>query len=83
MEHIFVQVAAKYHTTPEAVRKGIEEMIDECSNSNDPRIRAKWRAMSKNGRKPTPEEFIASCSLKLLSRPLASVMLDRKNIRNP
>ena len=70
-----VDVSTTY--TSNEVAKRLEQLpMDEQRKI----LRANWQTLSANGKKPTPEEFIASCALKMLSGRLAN---DRLNIRDP
>ena len=55
---ILRQVAAENGVTLQEVRAGIQETIDVCWNNPDPKIHAKWAAMSPLGKKPTVEEAL-------------------------
>lgn len=55
---ILMQVAAENHTTVEEVRREISAAIEAGMHNPDPEIQKKWRAMSKTGGTPTPEEAI-------------------------
>jgi len=55
---IMMRIAAENHTTVAEVRREISIAIEEGMNSPDPEIQKKWRAMSRTGEIPTPEEAI-------------------------
>ena len=55
---IMMRIAAENHTTVTEVRREISIAIEEGMNSPDPEIQKKWRAMSRTGGVPTPEEAI-------------------------
>lgn len=55
---ILMQVAAENHTTVEEVRREISAAIEAGMHNPDLEIQKKWRAMSKTGGTPTPEEAI-------------------------
>ncbi len=55
---ILMRIASENHTTVSEVRKEISIAIEEGMNSSDPEIQKKWRAMSRTGGMPTPEEAI-------------------------
>ena len=55
---ILMRIAAENHTTVAEVRKEISIAIEEGMKSSDPEIQKKWRAMSRTGEAPTPEEAI-------------------------
>jgi len=57
---ILMRIASENHTTVSEVRKEIS--IEEGMNSPDPEIQKKWRAMSRTGGMPTPEEAIICLS---------------------
>jgi len=59
---IMMRIAAENHTTVAEVRKEISIAIEEGMNSPDPEIQKKWRAMSRTGEIPTPEEAIICLS---------------------
>lgn len=58
MQNILLQIAAAHNTTVEEVRKEISAAIEAGMNHPDPEIQKKWRAMSRTGGTPTPEEAI-------------------------
>ncbi len=59
---ILMRIAAENHTTVSEVRKEISIAIEEGMNNPDPEIQKKWRAMSRTGGMPTPEEAIICLS---------------------
>ena len=58
IDRLLRDVAKEYATTPEVVRKGIEEAIETAWEIPDPEIHAQWVAMSPKGVCPTVEEAI-------------------------
>ncbi len=40
------------------VQTEIQDIIDECYNSNEKEIHDSWRQICPNGKKPTPEQLI-------------------------
>lgn len=78
MEHIFEQVAAQNHTTVEEVRSCIQAMIEECYNSDDPKVRKAWHELMPGGRMPTPDELVLSGAMKLLGSSLAAQQADNQ-----
>lgn len=58
MRKILMQVAAENNTTVEEVRREISIAIEAGMHNPDPEIQKKWRAMSRTGGIPTPEEAI-------------------------
>lgn len=63
---ILIQVAAENNTTVEEVRREITLAIEQAMNSSDPEIHKKWRAMSRTGGTPTPEEAIIALYKELM-----------------
>ncbi len=59
---ILMRIASENHTTISEVRKEISIAIEEGMNNPDPEIQKKWRAMSRTGGMPTPEEAIICLS---------------------
>ena len=78
MEHIFKMVAAQNHTTVEEVRSSIQAMIEDCYNSDDPKVRKAWRELLPDGRMPTPDELVLSGAMKLLGPSLAAQQADNQ-----
>ena len=62
---ILIKIAADNHTTVAEVRKEISIAIEEGMKSSDPEIQKKWRAMSRTGGTPTPEEAIICLSKEI------------------
>ena len=62
---ILIQVAAENNTTVEEVRREITLAIEQAMNSSDPEVQKKWRAMSRTGGTPTPEEAIRALTKEL------------------
>ena len=62
VRNIFIRIAAENHTTVAEVRKEISIAIEEAMKKPDPEIQKKWRAMSKTGGVPTPEEAVVYLS---------------------
>ncbi len=58
IEKIMAHIALENHTTVEEVRKEIAVAIEMGINNPNPEIQKKWRAMSRTGGVPTPEEAI-------------------------
>lgn len=58
--HIFEQIAANNNTTPEQVRRDIEEAIRMARQSEDPAVRAKWESLMPGEAAPSAEEFLAT-----------------------
>ena len=59
---ILMRIAAENHTTVAEVRREISIAIEEGMKNPDPEIQKKWRAMSRTGGTPTPEEAIICLS---------------------
>lgn len=57
-DKIINQIAAKHHTTPEAVRAEMTLALEEAQKSTDPDIQAKWATIPRKGSTPTLEEFL-------------------------
>lgn len=58
-----IKKVAKVNGVSEAeVRKEINIAIDEGMKSTDPEAMAFWAQLSKNGRRPTPEEVVEKLS---------------------
>lgn len=71
---ILIQVAAENNTTVEEVRREITFAIEQAMNSSDPEIQKKWRAMSRTGGTPTPEEAIRALTKELNGKnPLSNL----------
>ncbi len=65
LEKLLSDIADSYGTTPDEVRTELENLIDTCWNDPDPKIHAKWAAMSPDGQRPTIEEVIVCLSLRV------------------
>ena len=50
--------ANKYKVSVSTVINEIQSSIDKLYNSSDPSIRSKWRAICKDGSKPTVEQLL-------------------------
>lgn len=74
---ILREVAKQYGTTTDQVKAGIEEVIDECWNSPDPEIHAKWAAMSPAGQRPSVEEVLLYLSAWVATETLMAEEIDR------
>ena len=58
IDQLLQQIATENHTTPQIVRREMEEAIRIAQQSNDPTIQARWAAIPKRGKKLTLEEFL-------------------------
>ena len=77
IDRLLRDVAKEYGTTPNVVRKGIEEAIESAWENPDPVIHAQWIAMSPTGQRPTIEEAIL-----FLSALTATEMLMIEELRS-
>ncbi|MBR2421948.1 MAG: hypothetical protein IKB09_06310 [Oscillospiraceae bacterium] len=59
VDDIIKEVAQMNHTTPENVRRQMEDAIEQAQESTDPIAQAHWASMPRKGEQPTLEEFIA------------------------
>jgi hypothetical protein len=53
------QIAVKNHTTVDEVRLQIKIAMINGLVSEDPKVKAYWQSIPREGDVPTPEEFIA------------------------
>ena len=58
MDEILQALAVQNNTTPEEVRKGMQEALDAGWNTRDPHSRELWDTIPRKAEKPTLEEFI-------------------------
>lgn len=65
---ILMRIAAENNTTVAEVRREISLAIEEGMKNSDPTVQKKWRAMSRTGGTPTPEEAIIALSKELGGR---------------
>lgn len=68
MRNILMQVAAENNTTVAEVRREISIAIEAGMNNPDPEIQKKWKAMSRTGGTPTPEEAIIALTKEINDR---------------
>lgn len=64
-DDIFRQIAKKEKTTVEQVYKDMQEAIDAGFDNPDPEVRAVWKGIPFKGARPTPEDVISYCALRL------------------
>lgn len=55
---IYRRIAEEHNTTPEEVRKEMQEAILAGFHSTEPEIQKKWDSIPFQGEEPTPEEVI-------------------------
>ena len=65
MRSIFKEIALKEGTTVEAVYQNIQEAIDVGFDNPDPAVQAAWSQIPFSGSRPTPEEVISYCALRV------------------
>ncbi len=58
LEQLLQQIAKENHTTPQIVRKQMEEAMLMGQQSKDPIVQARWAAIPKQGDTLTLEEFL-------------------------
>lgn len=58
-ERAIARIALEHHTTVEKVRLQIKIAMLNGLVSDDPKIKAFWKSIPKEGDVPTPEELIA------------------------
>ena len=64
-DDIFRQIAKEEKTTVEQVYKDMQEAIDAGFDNPDPEVRAVWKDIPFKGARPTPEDVISYCALRL------------------
>ena len=57
-EQIMIKIAKRHRTTPQNVRRDLQEVIDMGWANPDPVIHARWLLIGK-GRKPTVQELVS------------------------
>mgnify|MGYP000894987820 CR=1 FL=1 len=62
---ILKEIAKKEGVSPETVYSEMQKAIDAGFDSPDPQARAAWKDIHYEGPRPTPEEVIAYCALRL------------------
>ena len=55
-----MEVARQHGITLEEVHAEVSEAIREAMQTDDPVVKARWAKITKNGRQPSPEEFIVA-----------------------
>lgn len=58
VKQLMKQMAEDENTTLEQVRQDIADAVRVAMTNPDPDIQAKWRKIAKDGKTPTPEEFM-------------------------
>ena len=58
LDRIISQIAKANRSTPEKVRKDMQEAMDTAMRNPDPRVQAKWASIPKQGEVLTLEEFV-------------------------
>lgn len=58
MKRILKQVAKQNNVSVKEVRSEISIAIHEAMKKADPNVLKYWKCICKNGKEPTPEEFI-------------------------
>ena len=64
-DDIFRQIAKKEKTTVEQVYKDMQEAIDAGFDNPAPEVRAVWKDSPFKGARPTPEDVMSYCALRL------------------
>lgn len=58
IDQLLKQIARENHTTPENVRREMEEVMRMGQQNPDPAIQARWASIPKKGNTLTLEEFL-------------------------
>ena len=58
LDQLLKQIAKKNYTTPQVVRKQMEEAMLMGQQSKDPIVQARWASIPKKGDTLTLEEFL-------------------------
>lgn len=61
MEKLLEEMAAKEGTTPEFIRKSMQEAIDAGFDNPDPAVRSVWKEIPFSGSRPELEDVLAYC----------------------
>ena len=61
------RIAADQGISEEAVRHEMLEAIRAGMNNPDPAVQSRWQSIQWRGIEPTPEEFIAALSMRILT----------------
>lgn len=63
MKRLYQDIANRFGTTPEEVRREIQASIDEAWATDDPEIKARQNELFPNG-KPTAEQVILTLAIR-------------------
>lgn len=58
IERVIRVIAERNHTTPEQVRREMQEAMEEGMNNPDPKVQAAWKKIPHKGEAVTLEEFL-------------------------
>lgn len=64
----FEDIAVREGKSVAEVRSEIQNAIDEAMKSTDPVAQEYWKRLSKNGKKPTPEDVVVDIAKRVKSK---------------